>query len=250
MPKAVTPSAPRILRNPGPEPSPSMLPTAQPLPCSVSTGRHTKPVPATIEELLQPLRDAPDRSAVLLDVDGVLAPIVQQPDDAHMPETTRRPLIEVARRYGVGRLRVGPAGLGRAADRLARLDRLPRLARQRGAQARLDRPRARPGAAGLDAPRAALRPRRLRREAAPAARAPRGQGGDRRPALARDARRGGVAGARSRRSRRRPRRPASSPTGAARCSRSARPCGSTRAPGSSACCTTRTSPPRSTSATT
>jgi trehalose 6-phosphate phosphatase len=56
---------------------------------------------ATIEELLQPLRDAPERSAVLLDVDGVLAPIVQQADDAHMPETTRRPLIEVARRYGV-----------------------------------------------------------------------------------------------------------------------------------------------------
>ncbi len=38
---------------------------------------------------------------MLLDVDGVLAPIVAQPDDAHMPETTRRPLIEVARRYGV-----------------------------------------------------------------------------------------------------------------------------------------------------
>jgi trehalose 6-phosphate phosphatase len=55
---------------------------------------------ATLEELLQPLRDASERSAVLLDVDGVLAPIVQQPDDAHMPETTRRPLIEVARRYG------------------------------------------------------------------------------------------------------------------------------------------------------
>jgi trehalose 6-phosphate phosphatase len=55
---------------------------------------------ATLEELLQPLRAAPERSAVLLDVDGVLAPIVQQPDDAHMPETTRRPLIEVARRYG------------------------------------------------------------------------------------------------------------------------------------------------------
>ncbi len=55
---------------------------------------------ATLEDLLRPLRDAPERSAVLLDVDGVLAPIVQQPDDAHMPETTRRPLIEVARRYG------------------------------------------------------------------------------------------------------------------------------------------------------
>jgi len=65
---------------------------------------HTKPVPeptATLEELLRPLKADPSRSAVLLDVDGVLAPIVQHPDDAHMPETTRRPLIEVAKRYGV-----------------------------------------------------------------------------------------------------------------------------------------------------
>ncbi len=38
---------------------------------------------------------------MLLDVDGVLAPIVDHPDDSHMPETTRRPLIEVAKRYGV-----------------------------------------------------------------------------------------------------------------------------------------------------
>ena len=56
---------------------------------------------AALEELIQPLKDDPERSAVLLDVDGVLAPIVQHPDDAHMPETTRRPLIEVAKRYGV-----------------------------------------------------------------------------------------------------------------------------------------------------
>ena len=56
---------------------------------------------ATLIELLRPLKQDPKRSAVLLDVDGVLAPIVQNPDDAHMPETTRRPLIEVARRYGV-----------------------------------------------------------------------------------------------------------------------------------------------------
>jgi len=54
----------------------------------------------TLDALLEPLRREPERSAVLLDVDGVLAPIVAQPDDAHMPETTRRPLIEVARRYG------------------------------------------------------------------------------------------------------------------------------------------------------
>ena len=58
------------------------------------------PVDVTLLELLKPLRREPERSAVLLDVDGVLAPIVVQPDDAHMPETTRRPLIEVARRYG------------------------------------------------------------------------------------------------------------------------------------------------------
>ena len=55
---------------------------------------------ATLEEFLEPVRRDPSRSAILLDVDGVLAPIVPQPDDAHMPETTRRPLIEVARRYG------------------------------------------------------------------------------------------------------------------------------------------------------
>jgi trehalose 6-phosphate phosphatase len=55
----------------------------------------------TLEDLLQPLKAEPGRSAVLLDVDGVLAPIVQHPDDAHMPESTRRPLIDVARRYGV-----------------------------------------------------------------------------------------------------------------------------------------------------
>jgi trehalose 6-phosphate phosphatase len=56
---------------------------------------------ATLAELLRPLKENPARSAVLLDVDGVLAPIVQHPDDAHVPETTRRPLINVARRYGV-----------------------------------------------------------------------------------------------------------------------------------------------------
>jgi trehalose 6-phosphate phosphatase len=55
---------------------------------------------ATLDTLLAPLLGDPANSAVLLDVAGVLAPIVEQPDDAHMPETTRRPLIEVAKRYG------------------------------------------------------------------------------------------------------------------------------------------------------
>jgi len=59
------------------------------------------PTAATLDELLRPLKEDPKRSAVLLDVDGTLAPIVQHPDDAHMPETTRRPLIDVAKRYGL-----------------------------------------------------------------------------------------------------------------------------------------------------
>ena len=54
-----------------------------------------------LTDALAPLRADPLNSAVLLDVDGTLAPIVATPEDAHMPETTRRPLIEVARKYGV-----------------------------------------------------------------------------------------------------------------------------------------------------
>jgi trehalose 6-phosphate phosphatase len=55
----------------------------------------------SLDELLRPLTSDPSSSAILLDIDGVLAPIVQHPDDAHVPETTRRPLIEIAKRYGV-----------------------------------------------------------------------------------------------------------------------------------------------------
>lgn len=54
-----------------------------------------------LASLLAPLKANPKRSAILLDVDGTLAPIVQQPEDAHVHEATRRPLIEVARAYGV-----------------------------------------------------------------------------------------------------------------------------------------------------
>ena len=56
---------------------------------------------ATLEDLLRPVKADPARAAILLDIDGVLAPIVEHPDDAHVPETTRRPLIEIAQRYGV-----------------------------------------------------------------------------------------------------------------------------------------------------
>ena len=56
---------------------------------------------ATLSEAIAPLRADPQRAGVLLDIDGVLAPIVRHADDAHVPEPTRAPLIAVARRYGL-----------------------------------------------------------------------------------------------------------------------------------------------------
>jgi trehalose 6-phosphate phosphatase len=59
------------------------------------------PRSASLLDALAPLRADPARAAVLLDVDGTLAPIVRHAEDAHVPEPTRVPLIEVAKRYGV-----------------------------------------------------------------------------------------------------------------------------------------------------
>ena len=63
---------------------------------------HTRAVTsALLPEALAPLRANPARAAILLDIDGTLAPIVAQPSDARLPQDTRRVLIEVARRYGM-----------------------------------------------------------------------------------------------------------------------------------------------------
>jgi trehalose 6-phosphate phosphatase len=56
---------------------------------------------ATLVEALGPIRAEPSRSAVLLDIDGTLAPIVRHEGDAHVPEATRSVLIEVSRRYAL-----------------------------------------------------------------------------------------------------------------------------------------------------
>src|ERR1700730_626440 len=56
---------------------------------------------ATLVEALEPLRSDPTRAAVLLDIDGTLAPIVRHAADAHVPEATRALLIEISRRYRV-----------------------------------------------------------------------------------------------------------------------------------------------------
>jgi trehalose 6-phosphate phosphatase len=55
----------------------------------------------TLTDALAGLRAAPRRAAVLLDVDGTLAPIEHRPDEADVPEPTRQTLIEIARRYAV-----------------------------------------------------------------------------------------------------------------------------------------------------
>ena len=56
---------------------------------------------ALLSEALAPLRANPQQAAILLDIDGTLAPIVENAANAHVPENTRQLLIEVAKRYGV-----------------------------------------------------------------------------------------------------------------------------------------------------
>ena len=52
-------------------------------------------------EALAPLRANATRAAIMLDIDGTLAPIVDHAADAHVPESTRQLLIAVARIYGL-----------------------------------------------------------------------------------------------------------------------------------------------------
>jgi trehalose 6-phosphate phosphatase len=56
---------------------------------------------ALLAEVLAPVRANPERAAILLDIDGTLAPIVDVAAEAHVPEATRQLLIQVARRYKV-----------------------------------------------------------------------------------------------------------------------------------------------------
>ncbi len=52
-------------------------------------------------DLLRLLAAEPAASALLLDVDGTLAPIVARPAEASVPEATRRELRRLARRYAL-----------------------------------------------------------------------------------------------------------------------------------------------------
>ncbi|MEA2138750.1 MAG: trehalose 6-phosphate phosphatase [Solirubrobacteraceae bacterium] len=59
------------------------------------------PATSALVDALAPLRADPARAAILLDIDGTLAPIVRHADDAHVPEPTRAQLIAVAKRYAI-----------------------------------------------------------------------------------------------------------------------------------------------------
>ena len=60
---------------------------------------HADPTRGTLATLLAPLTRDPARAAVMCDVDGTLAPIVDRPDEARVPEDVSRLLGALSRRY-------------------------------------------------------------------------------------------------------------------------------------------------------
>ncbi|MEP6976795.1 MAG: trehalose-phosphatase [Thermoleophilia bacterium] len=74
------------------------------------------------QPLLDELARDPMRAALCLDVDGVLAPIVERPEDARVPEETRAELTRLAARYALV-----AAISGRASDEARRIVGVPTL---------------------------------------------------------------------------------------------------------------------------
>ncbi|HXR61736.1 MAG TPA: trehalose-phosphatase [Solirubrobacterales bacterium] len=74
-------------------------------------------------EALAPLRDEPGRAAILTDVDGTLAPIVERAEDAAVPAAAREALAALSERYAL----VGCIS-GRRAEEARRLVGLDSLA--------------------------------------------------------------------------------------------------------------------------
>src|SRR5215216_7065007 len=77
---------------------------------SVTPARIRLPAPRTVSaprsypaavKLLDRLRAEPRAAAIVLDVDGVLAPIVARPEDSLVPEETREALRDLVARYGL-----------------------------------------------------------------------------------------------------------------------------------------------------
>jgi trehalose 6-phosphate phosphatase len=71
-------------------------------------------------DLVTQLAEAPKLAAILLDVDGTLAPIVARPDHARVPDDTRAEVSRLTRRYGLVACISGRTGAG--AKRLVGVD--------------------------------------------------------------------------------------------------------------------------------
>ena len=54
-----------------------------------------------LDSALRPLTESPDRAAILCDIDGTLAPIVERAEEARVPPQVTRVLAELSRRYAV-----------------------------------------------------------------------------------------------------------------------------------------------------
>jgi trehalose 6-phosphate phosphatase len=65
-------------------------------------------------DLIARLAEDPKRTALFLDVDGVLAPIVARPEDARVPDQTRAELRRLNERYGLVACISGRAGVDAA----------------------------------------------------------------------------------------------------------------------------------------
>ena len=72
--------------------------------------------------LLADLRSDPGAAAIFLDVDGVLAPIVERPEDSRVPDETREELRRLAGKYALVACVSGRTGSD--ARRLVGLDEL------------------------------------------------------------------------------------------------------------------------------
>ena len=76
-----------------------------------------------METLLERLTARPRLAAILLDVDGTLAPIVRRPEDSAVPDDARRELERLAERYALLALVTGRPTA--AARKIAGLDAVP-----------------------------------------------------------------------------------------------------------------------------
>src|SRR5207248_3988481 len=104
-------------------------------------------------DALARLAAEPARAALVFDVDGTLAPIVEDPSAARVPETTRRELQRLARRYAlVGCVSGRPADVAREIVGVAELEYVGEHGLELEPEAAEWAPRIHAFAAGVDWP--------------------------------------------------------------------------------------------------